>query len=139
MPISTPSTATNADSTTNAARTAVGLEPERAQHADLPAALAHGPHHDHADAGDADDEAEREVAAHQQEELLLLRHRVLHDVAQRLGLAAVGEEAAGERVGERVRVAHVEVGAVRDRARAEEPRAASAADEHAVVRDVGRC
>ena len=35
------------------------------------------------DPGDADDETQREIAAHEQEELLLLRHVVLHDALLR--------------------------------------------------------
>ena len=94
VPITRPSIATNADSTTNAARTDRGLHAQRAQHADLATPLAHGAHHDHADAGDADDQPEREIAADEHEELLLVGELVVHGVANRLRAAAVGEEAA---------------------------------------------
>ena len=98
MPITTPSTATNADSTTKRRRTAAAWTPERPQHADLPAPLADGADHDHADARDADDQAEREVAADQQEELLLVGELVVHDVLRSVSaFPPFGEEPARER------------------------------------------
>ena len=136
VPSSTPSIATNADSITNAARTAAAWKPRARNTPTWRRRSRHGPDHDHPDTGDAHDEAEREVAAHQQEELLLLRHLGLHDVANRVGLPAVGQEATGERGGERSRIGHVEVRPVRHRALAVERRERGHPDEHTVVRDV---
>ena len=108
VPISTPSTATNADSRRTrrappspGSRHARSTPTCRRRSRTARTMITPMP-------GDADDEAEREVGAHQQEELLLLRRRALHDAADRVRLAAVGEEATGERVGELLRVGDVE-------------------------------
>ena len=55
----------------------LGPEPERAQHADRAPALANGTHHHDAEAGDADQQAEREEALHQPEEALARREVLL--------------------------------------------------------------
>ena len=60
------------------------------------APLAHGPHHHHAEPGDADEQTEAEVAAQQREERQLGRQRSLTTAGERLRVGAVGDERAGD-------------------------------------------
>ena len=116
------------------------LEPERAQHADLAAPLAHGAHHDHADPGDADDQPEREVrCASAGRTAAAARAPTLHDAAQRLGLAAVGEEPPANASANAVGSRHVEVRPVRHGARPKRSRRGARPTSDAVVRPRRAC
>ena len=73
-----PSAATNVLSAMNARLHRLRSEPERPEHADRAAAFANRPHHDDTEAGDADEQTERQEALHQPEEALA-RGEVLLD------------------------------------------------------------
>ena len=74
------------------------------QHPDLASSFPDGPHHDHAESGDADEQPESEIALHQPEEPDLLARLLVHDFGERTGVDAVGQQSALQPCRDRVRI-----------------------------------